>query len=96
MLLDLASIDRGDIDLQRPHQASPQWEINRHTGANSSARRIREARIVVGNKVVPDRVCWTAHPACWTKSPRISRHSGRTLTQQGGGQTPTRCFSAAL
>jgi glycerate dehydrogenase len=55
VLLDLASIDRGDTDLARLRAVCEHWVIYDRTGADETAARISGAELVVSNKVVLDR-----------------------------------------
>ena len=55
VVLDLASIDRGDIDLSPLRSVCERWEIHPHTASEDTRRRIRDAVVVVSNKVVLDR-----------------------------------------
>ena len=55
VVLDLASIDRGDIDLSPLHSVCERWEIHPHTAPQETRRRIRDAVVVVSNKVVLNR-----------------------------------------
>jgi len=54
VLLDLASIDRGDIDLSPLRSMCERWEIYDRTAPDETARRIAGADLVVSNKVVLD------------------------------------------
>ena len=54
VFLDLASIDRGDLELTRLRSACASWDLHLATGAGRVAERIRTARVVVTNKVVLD------------------------------------------
>jgi glycerate dehydrogenase len=55
VVLDLASIDRGDLDLQHLHRACRDWRLYDATATEMALSRIRGASIVVTNKVVLDR-----------------------------------------
>ncbi len=55
VILDLASIDRGDLDLSCLEAACPRWQTHPRTGPAQTAERIHDARIVVSNKVLLDR-----------------------------------------
>ena len=55
VFLDLATLDRGDIDLGPLHRACPQWDLYAETEPGVRAERIRDATLVVSNKVVLDR-----------------------------------------
>ncbi|MCU0836065.1 MAG: 2-hydroxyacid dehydrogenase [Chromatiaceae bacterium] len=55
VLLDLASIDRGDIALDRLRLACPHWTFHRATAPGETTGRIAGAEVVVTNKVVLDR-----------------------------------------
>lgn len=54
VFLDLESLDRGDLDLQPLHAALPQWHMHAATQPADVAARIRDAGVVVSNKVVLD------------------------------------------
>lgn len=58
VFLDLASIDRGDMDLSRLHAACPRWDLHPATRPEQTAERIAGADLVVTNKVVlgPDLI----------------------------------------
>jgi len=62
VLLDLATLDRGDIDLAPLREACPQWEFHRRTAPDETASRIRDADLVVTNKVILDRRLLAAAP----------------------------------
>lgn len=55
VILDLASLDRGDLDLAPLHQAWAGWESYAATTPQEVGARVRDARLVVTNKVVLDR-----------------------------------------
>lgn len=55
VFLDLESLDHGDLDLQPLHAALPQWRMHAATQPADVAARIRDAGVVVSNKVVLDR-----------------------------------------
>ncbi len=53
--LDLATVDRGDLDLSGLKQTLPDWHLYQGTTATETAEHIRDAAVVVSNKVVLDR-----------------------------------------
>ena len=55
VFLDLESLDRGDLDLQPLHAVLPEWQMHGATRPADTAARIRDARVVISNKVVLDR-----------------------------------------
>jgi glycerate dehydrogenase len=55
VLLDLATIDRGDMDLSPLRSVCEHWEIHERTDPDETRRRIADAELVVSNKVVLDR-----------------------------------------
>lgn len=55
VLLDLATIDRGDMDLSPLRSVCEHWEIQERTRPDETAARIVDAELVVSNKVVLDR-----------------------------------------
>ena len=55
VLLDLATIDRDDLDLGFIERVCPHWEMHDRTAPEQTLERIRDAHIVVSNKVVLDR-----------------------------------------
>jgi glycerate dehydrogenase len=62
VFLDLASVDRGDLDLAALHRAAGPWATFPQTPPELTAARIADAAIVVTNKVVIDRAVMTACP----------------------------------
>jgi glycerate dehydrogenase len=54
VFLDLASIDRGDLDLGRLRGACRTWDLYPATAAEEVSGRLRAAQVVVTNKVVLD------------------------------------------
>ena len=61
VFLDLASIDRGDLELTRLRAACTSWDLHFTTAPGEVAERISTARVVVTNKVVLDGVLiWNA------------------------------------
>jgi glycerate dehydrogenase len=55
VFLDLATVDLGDLDLN-PLKAAPfDWRFHAKTDPGETAERIRDAELVVSNKVVLDR-----------------------------------------
>ena len=62
VFLDLASVDRGDLDLSALHQAASPWTTHLQTPADLAAARIGDAVVAVTNKVVVDRTVMAACP----------------------------------
>jgi glycerate dehydrogenase len=54
-LLDLATIDRGDLDLAPLESVCAHWEIHDRTAPGETRQRISDAELVVSNKVELDR-----------------------------------------
>jgi glycerate dehydrogenase len=52
VFLDLNTVDRGDLDLEPLRQALPEWEFFQRTETDEIAERIRDAEVVVTNKVL--------------------------------------------
>jgi len=55
VLLDLATIDRGDLDLATLESVCAHWEIHDRTAPGETRQRISDAELVVSNKVELDR-----------------------------------------
>lgn len=55
VLLDLSTIDRGDLDLTRLQRVCPRWELYDRTVPEVTLRRIKDAHIAVTNKVILNR-----------------------------------------
>jgi glycerate dehydrogenase len=55
VLLDLATIDRGDLDLSPLESVCTHWEIHDRTAPGETRQRISDTELVVSNKVVLDR-----------------------------------------
>jgi glycerate dehydrogenase len=62
VFLDLASVDRGDLDLAALHQAAASWATYAQTPAELTAARIGDAAVAVTNKVVIDRAVMVGCP----------------------------------
>jgi glycerate dehydrogenase len=62
VVLDLATIDTGDISLAHLAATCRAWTHHRATPADAVAERIAEAQVVVTNKVVLDRARLAATP----------------------------------
>jgi glycerate dehydrogenase len=62
VVLDLATIDSGDIDLSPLRAVCPCWEIHERTSPDETAARIAAAELVVSNKVVLDRALLESTP----------------------------------
>ncbi len=54
VLLDLASFDRGDLDLSPLRSVCGHWDLHQRTAREETRRRISDAEVVVSNKVVLD------------------------------------------
>lgn len=55
VFLDLASIDRGDLNLSALTGLNVGWSLHRTTQAADTSERIRDAQVIVSNKVMLDR-----------------------------------------
>jgi glycerate dehydrogenase len=55
VLLDLATIDRGDVDLAALRGACGAWTLHERTPPEQTGDRLADAEVVVTNKVVLDR-----------------------------------------
>jgi glycerate dehydrogenase len=55
VFLDRESLDRGDLDLQPLYDALPEWQMYPATRPADTASRLRNANVVVSNKVVLDQ-----------------------------------------
>jgi glycerate dehydrogenase len=55
VFLDLATVDRGDLDLRALKQALPDWQFHSTTYPKETVARIQDAAVVVSNKVILDR-----------------------------------------
>jgi glycerate dehydrogenase len=55
VFLDLATVDRGDLDLSALRQALPDCQFHDVTTPEQTADRIRDAAVVISNKVMLDR-----------------------------------------
>ncbi len=55
VLLDLSTIDRGDLELTRLQRVCPRWELYDRTTPEITLKRIKGAHIVVTNKVLLER-----------------------------------------
>jgi glycerate dehydrogenase len=62
VFLDLASVDRADLDLAALHRAAGPWATFLQTPPELTAARIADAMVVVTNKVVIDRAVMAACP----------------------------------
>lgn len=63
VFLDLASVDRGDLDLSPLHHAAAPWTTFPQTPPGLTAARIGEAVVAVTNKVVIDSAVLAACPS---------------------------------
>lgn len=54
VFLDLNTVDRGDLDLEPLRQALPRWDFFQRTGPDEISSRVRDADVVVINKVIID------------------------------------------
>jgi glycerate dehydrogenase len=61
--LDLATIDRGDIDLTSLRSVCSRWELLERTSPGETAERIADAEVVVSNKVALDRDLLASAPS---------------------------------
>ena len=62
VFLDLASVDRGDLDLASLHRAAASWITHPQTPPELTAARIGDAAVAATNKVVIDRAVIAACP----------------------------------
>jgi glycerate dehydrogenase len=62
VFLDLASVDRGDLDLASLHRVAASWITHPQTPPELTAARIGDAAVAVTNKVVIDRAVIAACP----------------------------------
>ena len=62
VFLDLASVDRGDLDLAAMQRVAAPWAAYPQTPPELTAARIGDATVAVTNKVVIDRTVMTACP----------------------------------
>lgn len=62
VLMDLSSIDRGDMDLSPLRAVCEHWDIHERTDPGDTRRRISDAELVVSNKVVLDRALLESAP----------------------------------
>ncbi|MCU0971915.1 MAG: 2-hydroxyacid dehydrogenase [Gammaproteobacteria bacterium] len=62
VFLDLASVDRGDLDLSGLRGAAARWSLHRRTPPELTAERLEGAAVAVTNKVVIDRPLMAASP----------------------------------
>ncbi|MCU0971822.1 MAG: 2-hydroxyacid dehydrogenase [Gammaproteobacteria bacterium] len=62
VFLDLASVDRGDLDLSPLHHAAAPWTTYPQTSPELTAERVGGAAVAVTNKVVIDRAVIAACP----------------------------------
>lgn len=61
-LLDLATIDRNDLDLSPLFELIPEWDIHQQTRPDQLDDRLRDVEIVLVNKVVIDEATLRRHP----------------------------------
>jgi glycerate dehydrogenase len=62
VFLDLASVDRGDLDLSALQAACGRWALHPRTPPELAAERLAGMAVAVTNKVVIDRLLMTASP----------------------------------
>lgn len=62
VFLDLATVDRDDLDLAGLRDSLPEWDFHAHTTAEQCAERIAHAEVVVTNKVELDAHLLAAAP----------------------------------
>jgi len=55
VFLDLASVDNGDLDLERLSRTLPDWQWHDFTSAKDCAGRITTTNVVISNKCLLDR-----------------------------------------
>ncbi len=60
VVLDLDSLHPGDLDLSRLQAALPEWSMYGSTASSEVQSRIRDAQVVLSNKVVLDRAAFAA------------------------------------
>ncbi len=61
VMLDLASLDRGDLDLTELLALLPRWQLHDATGPDELDARLTDAEVVLTNKVVLDRATLERH-----------------------------------
>jgi len=54
VFLDITSLDRGDLDLNNLRKVLTDWQFYSHTGAEVLNYRLRDAEVVIVNKVILD------------------------------------------
>lgn len=57
VFLDLETVDQADLDLSQLKQALPHWQLHAATTPDETAERIKNASIIISNKVILDRSC---------------------------------------
>ncbi len=62
VFLDDHSVTRGDLDLTALRDTLPNWTLRGNTAASETAAAIREADVVISNKVVLDSAALSAAP----------------------------------
>lgn len=62
VFLDLESLDKGDLDLQAFKNTLPHWAFYSATQAEQTQERIKNAQVIVTNKVVIDDAAMAAAP----------------------------------
>jgi glycerate dehydrogenase len=60
VVLDLDSLHPGDLDLSRLQAALPEWSMYGSTASSEVQSRIRDAQVVLSNKVMLDRAAFAA------------------------------------
>lgn len=55
VFLDLATVDRGDLDHSALRQTLPDWHFHHASTSAETAARIKDASVVISNKVMLDR-----------------------------------------
>jgi len=55
VFLDLETVDQGDLNLFNLKQALPHWDFYSTTAAAETAERIKNAAVIISNKVILDR-----------------------------------------
>ncbi|WP_018140994.1 D-2-hydroxyacid dehydrogenase [Thioalkalivibrio sp. ALJ7] len=62
VFLDLATVNRGDLDLSELQDCLPHWALHERTQAGQLTQRIHEAEVVITNKVELDADALAAAP----------------------------------
>lgn len=62
VFLDRDTVDRGDVDLSVLEQRLPQWRYYGLTSADELRERIKDAEVIISNKVVLDEAAFATAP----------------------------------